>query len=195
MLGKIILINGASSSGKSTLARALQKKIDEPFWHFSFDHLRESGVLPFDRVRKGDFVWTAMRPAVFQGFHDTLPALAGAGNNLIVDHIIETRAWMSSLLDLLGSFDVYFVGIHCPLVELERRERARGNRRIGEARNDFETIHELASYDLELDSTRPAEDNASALITAWKQRGRPTAFQRMTAAQSSSPAHGSGQGK
>ena len=30
--GKIILINGASSSGKSTLSRALQAKLDEPFW-------------------------------------------------------------------------------------------------------------------------------------------------------------------
>src|SRR6185312_5466542 len=67
--GKIILINGASSSGKSTIARAVQKQLDEPFWHLSIDHLRESGVLPLDRVRAGDFVWKSMRPAFFQGFH------------------------------------------------------------------------------------------------------------------------------
>lgn len=180
--GKIILINGASSSGKSTLARALQKQFDEPFWHLSIDHLRESGVLPLDRVRAGDFVWKSMRPAFFQGFQNTLPAIAAAGNNLIVDHIVETRAWMTSLLSLLGSVDVYFVGIHCPLVELERRELARGNRRIGEARNDFETIHDFVSYDLELDSTRPAESNAAALIAAWRQRSQPSAFNRMAVA-------------
>ena len=180
--GKIILINGASSSGKSTLARALQKQLDEPFWHLSIDHLRESGVLPLDRVRAGDFVWKSMRPAFFQGFHNALPAIAAAGNNLIVDHIVETRAWMTSLLSLLGSVDVYFVGIHCPLVELERRELARGDRRIGEARNDFETIHDFVSYDLELDSTRPADSNAAALIAAWKQRSRPSAFNKMAVA-------------
>lgn len=179
--GKFIVINGASSSGKSTLARAVQRQLDEPFWHLSIDHLRESGVLPLDRVRAGDFVWSSMRPAFFQGFHNALPAIAGAGNNLIVDHIVETRVWMKTLLSLLSPFDVYFVGIHCPLDELERRELARGDRKIGDARNDFHTIHELADYDLELDSTKPAERNAAALIAAWRQRSRPSAFERMEA--------------
>ena len=179
--GKIILINGASSSGKSTLARAVQRQIDEPFWHLSIDHLRESGVLPLDRIRTGDFAWSSMRPAFFQGFHSALPAIAGAGNNLLVEHIIETRAWMKALLGLLRPFDVYFVGIHCPLDELERRERSRGDRRIGDARNDFDTIHELAVYDLELDSTKSAEINAATLIASWKQRASPSAFKRMEA--------------
>ena len=179
--GRIILINGASSAGKSTLARAVQRQIDEPFWHLSIDHLRESGVLPLSRVRAGDFLWTSMRPAFFQGFHNALPAIAAAGNNLIVDHIIETREWMRTLLDLLGPIDVYFVGLHCPLAELERRERARGDRRIGEARNDFETIHGFATYDLEIDSTMPPDVNAATVIASWKQRSRPSAFDRMAA--------------
>ena len=179
--GRIILINGASSSGKSTLARAVQRQLDEPFWHLSIDHLRECGVLPLDRVRAGDFVWKSMRPAFFEGFHNALPAIAVAGNDLIVDHIVETREWMTTLLHLLGSFDVYFVGVHCPLAELERRELARGNRRIGEARNDFETIHDFVIYDLELDSTMPAEGNAAAVIASWKQRKGPSAFKRMAA--------------
>ena len=90
--GKIILINGASSAGKSSLARAVQQAADEPFWHLSIDHLRDSGVLPLKRIRSGDFAWAAMRPAFFDGFHEALPALARAGNNLIVDHIVDTPA-------------------------------------------------------------------------------------------------------
>ena len=31
--GNIIFLHGASSSGKSTLAKILQQEIDEPFWH------------------------------------------------------------------------------------------------------------------------------------------------------------------
>jgi chloramphenicol 3-O phosphotransferase len=85
-------------------------------------------------------------------------------------------------LNLLASFDVFFVGIHCPLVELERRELARGNRRLGEARSDFETIHRFVSYDLELDSQLPAESNAAALIASWKRRKRPSAFEQMATA-------------
>jgi len=181
-VGKIILISGASSAGKSTLARAVQQTIDEPFWHLSIDHLRDSGVLPLGRIRDGEFAWPAMRPAFFNGFHDALPALAGAGNNLIVDHIVETPEWMADLVRLLGPFDVYFVGLHCPLGELERREGNRGDRRIGDARRDFATIHRFTSYDLELDSTRAVEGNAALLLTSWKQRRRPSAFERMAAA-------------
>jgi chloramphenicol 3-O phosphotransferase len=180
--GKIILINGASSSGKTALARAVQNKIDEPFWHLSFDHLREDGIspiLPMKRILSGDFEWKMMRAAVFNGFHNALPAIAAAGNNLIVEHIVETPEWMACLLSLLSSFDIYFVGIHCPLAELERRELGRKNRNVGEARRDFETIHKFTTYDLELDSMKPPEINADSLIASWKRRSRPSAFEKM----------------
>jgi hypothetical protein len=58
---KIILINGASSAGKSTLARSLQQKLHEPFLHLSFDHLRESNALPMARIRNGELDWARMR--------------------------------------------------------------------------------------------------------------------------------------
>ncbi len=179
--GKIILLNGASSAGKSTLARELQQTLPEPFWHFSFDHLRDSNALPMARIRSGDIDWSAMRPAVFDGFHRCLPALAEAGNNLIVDHIIENESWMSDLLKLLADLDVFFVGVHCPLRELERREHERGNRRVGEARTDYQQVHRFTEYDLEVDSMQPNQDNVDTLIDAWKSRRRPTAFQRMAA--------------
>jgi chloramphenicol 3-O-phosphotransferase len=37
--GKIIMLNGASSPGKSTLCEALQKELTEPFLRFSLDFL------------------------------------------------------------------------------------------------------------------------------------------------------------
>ena len=151
--GKIILINGASSAGKSTLARSLQQQLHEPFLHWSFDHLRESNALPMARIRHGALDWASMRPAVFDGFHRCLPAFAKAGNNLIVDHIIEQEQWLADLVRLLAPFDVFFVGVHCPLPELERRERHRGDRRIGEARTDFHAVHRFTEYDLGIDAT------------------------------------------
>lgn len=184
VFGKIILINGESSSGKTTLARALQKKLEEPFWHFSIDHLREAKVLPMERIKSGEFAWPAMRPAFFEGFHRSLPALAAAGNNLIVEHIVETEAWMARLVQLLAPFDVFFVGIHCPLPELERREVARGDRRIGEAYDDHRKVHSFCVYYLELDSTDSPDLNASTLISAWKARRRPSAFDRMAGRES-----------
>lgn len=180
-LGKIILINGASSSGKSTLARQLQRKLPIPFWHFSFDHLRDSNVLPMARILSGEIDWQTMRPAVFDGFHRCLPVLVEAGNNLIIDHIIENETWMLDLVQLLAGLDVFFVGIHCPLPELERRERERGDRRIGEARTDYQVIHSFTEYDLEIDSMQPCQANVNTIMNNWKVRQPPSAFDRMAA--------------
>ena len=88
---------------------------------------------------------------------------------------------MHRLVRLLEPFDVFFVGIHCPLPELERREIERGDRRIGEARQDYEVAHTFGTYDLEIDSTEPLDRNVQTVITAWTIRRRPSAFDRMSA--------------
>jgi len=177
--GKVILLHGASSSGKSSIARAVQAKIEEPFWHISIDHLREARVLPVDRLRRGDFKWANMREAFFDGFDHSLAAYVGSGNNLIVEHIFETKVWLERAVRVLGGHDVFFVGIHCPLEELERREKARGDRSIGDARRDFLTIHQHCIYDAELDSLLPPEENADKLISLWRVRQRPSAFEKL----------------
>jgi len=177
--GSIILINGPSSSGKTTLALAVQKQIDIPFLRFSFDLFLDNKVLPLDQIRIGGFSWDRMRPSVFRGIHRCLPALAKAGNNLIFDHIIESKEWLEDLLQSIFGLDVFFVGLHCSLPELERRELQRGDRRVGEARADLETVHSITSYDLELNSENEVEENAALLIEAWKTRKRPSALDQM----------------
>ncbi|HET6821041.1 MAG TPA: hypothetical protein VFH34_00255, partial [Anaerolineales bacterium] len=134
---------------------------------------------PMEQIRNGTFSWDSMRPSVFRGLHQCLPALATAGNNIIFDHIIETKMWLHNLIALISKLDVFFVGIHCSLPELERREMQRGNRRTGEARQDFETVHSITSYDLELHSENVLEDNVALLIQAWKERKRPSALDKM----------------
>ena len=106
-----------------------------------------------------------------------------AESGAIVEYIVETERWMADLLALLAAHDVFFVAVHCPLDELERRERARGDRRPGEARRDYATAHVHCTYDLEMDGTRDAKDNADAVIAAWRVREAPSAFQRMLASE------------
>lgn len=177
--GKIIILNGPSSAGKTTLALATQKQFDIPFMRFSFDLFLDNQVLPMAQIRRGLFSWEAMRPAVFHGLHQCLPALAMAGNNILFDHIIETKAWLADLIQPLADLDVFFVGLHCSLAELERRERERGNRRAGEARADLETVHTITRYDWELNAENPVESNAQSLIEAWHKREQPGALHKM----------------
>lgn len=175
--GRIILLNGASSSGKSSLARALQSRIDTPFWHISIDHLRDSGVLPTARIRSKEFDWRAMREPFFIGFERSLLAYVEAGNDLIVEYIVENKAWFERLVRTLAGQDVFFVGVHCALEELERREIARGDRPLGDARRDFSRVHSYSSYDFEVDGMAEVSDSADKVIAAWQQRTRPSTFE------------------
>ena len=172
--GRIIFLNGASSSGKSTLAKAMQQALPEPFLHVSSDHLVASGMLPARRDPDGPFVWwQQMRPRFFDGFHRCLPALAAAGNDLIVEHIIEFRAWREYLAALLDGLDVFLVGVHCDLAEIDRRERDQGDRRIGEGRSHVETdlIHTFGPYDFEVDTTNAVPGAvAASVLAAWRAR-------------------------
>ena len=179
--GRIIFLNGASSSGKSTLAKALQEALDAPFMHVSSDHLVAGGMLPQRREERGPFDWWHQkRPRFFAGFHRCLPALALAGNDLIVDHIIEFASWRRDLARLLAGLDVYLVGVHCDLNELDRRERERGDRRVGEGHSHLVTdgIHTFGPYDLEVDTTAGVTaELAGSVVEAWRQREHPTVLE------------------
>lgn len=173
----IILLNGASSAGKSTLAQAVQPQLERPFLRFSPDLLLfGNGVLPTRRDLDGPFSWAAMRGPLFEGYFRCLAALVGAGNNVVADLVIESKDQFRRLVGLLSPFDVFFVGVRCPLPELERREQLRGDRRIGDARQDHATVHSFGAYDAEVDSTLPPENNAAMLAEAWRVRRRPGVF-------------------
>ncbi|GGL92033.1 hypothetical protein GCM10010840_32750 [Deinococcus aerolatus] len=172
--GQIILINGASSAGKTTLCRALRDALPDttagPFLHFSLDFFMfDADVLPRTpggRVRD----WGRIRPQVFDGYYRCLPALLSAGNNLVVDLIIETGAQRDRLRELLAPHDVYLVGLRCPVWELERREAARGDRRAGDAHRDAQTVHTFMPYDLELDCTDAPPHNVARVVSGWTAR-------------------------
>lgn len=177
--GKIIFLHGASSSGKSTLAKALQSQIEEPFWHISIDHLRDSGVLPMARYNSKEFDWRKDRNQFFDGYHRSLAAYVSAGNNLIIEHIIDEDIWFKQLMELFDPFDVFFVALYCEVEVLKRREQVRNDRAIGSAAQDAHTIHQEKTYDLELQSSSLLEGNVSELLRAWRHRGPHSAFDKM----------------
>ena len=56
-----------------------------------------------------------------------------------------------------------------PVTEIERRERLRGNRQIGEGLYHLKT-HTFCKYDAEVDTMQPLERNVDAILTAWRGR-------------------------
>ena len=202
----IILLNGTSSAGKTTTARELQRQLPEPYLHVGIDHffrMLPSRYLGDAPPADQGFRWVPPSPGsdagvrieigpvgqrLIAGYHRAVSALAAASNHLIVDDVLLDPTWLRDWLDTLAPYPVLFVGVHCPLPEVERRERERGNRTVGQAKGHFELVHAHGAYDVEVDTSRadPAAC-ASRIIAALSTP--PTAFARprQASAPSSAP--------
>lgn len=183
--GRIILLNGPPSSGKSTLAAALQGLLEEPYYHRSLDDFRRGYP---DRYWLADDGTLFRR--VLQGYLLSLHAMASVGHNIIAEAVI-TPDRLERYLTLFTDFPVLFVGVRCPLEEAQRREQERGDRLKGPinlAALGFDLVHAHGPYDLEIDTfhSTPAEA-ARRIKEVLAAPPIPTAFERLRAQSGSSP--------
>ena len=174
-------LNGVSSSGKTSIGKRLQAVLLEPYLHVQIDHFED--MMP-ERYREGgDFSWSVLFPKVLRGLHSSIAAIASAGNNLIVDHVMVYReGWDSSLGQCLESLQghlVYFIGVHCSLEELKRREVARGDRFIGTVERQFPLVHRHGLYDVQVDTTHSSTDDCVSKILKFTQHQQPFAFDEL----------------
>ncbi|EGR1549724.1 hypothetical protein BBM25_08200 [Vibrio parahaemolyticus] len=183
-MSKIIFLNGTCSSGKSTLATQIQAQAPIPFWHFASDQLVEVGMLPKRENDGGVFDWKFNRPKFFAAFHTCIKSILDSGNNVILDHIIESNEWYDELKVMLSGHDLFFVGVHCPISILRERELGRddrhiGNRYSGEAEYHLAHVHSYSEYDFELDtSIQTPLESAQIVLDAWSSRSSSRFFER-----------------
>lgn len=183
--GRIIFLNGTSSSGKSSIARELLEILDDGvFFHLAvdtFNAMRTKRELPPEELGE------ALR-RTRMGFHRSIAAMAAAGNDVVVDHVLSEPWRLRDCLELLPAEDVLFVGVHCPLEELVRRERARGDRPQGLAAYQHALVHRHGDYDLECDTSTANPRACAELIREFlPNRPHPTAFTRLRGRAHSKP--------
>ncbi len=181
--GKVVVLNGTSSAGKTTIATAFRDSraavgdfwlligIDDVLSKLPAEWL-DLG-LPTGRGRHAaDGLWfeaTPAGPALRVGrlcrqllhiYRSTVANAAHAGLNVIVDDVvIDAQIW-HDWQDALTGLDVVWVGVRCELGVVEARERSRGDRVPGMARSQFATVHAAARYDLSIDTTSSGPEQA-----------------------------------
>ena len=163
MNGRIILLNGTSSSGKTTLSGVLRTKLPPEFCYYASDQLADAQFRPVEPAAR-----SAGREKFFDAFHRSIPVMASAGIDLLVEHIVEEQQWADDLASLLAGLDVFWVGVHAPMEVINAREVQRGDRTIGEAAYHLRT-HSFCRYDCEVDTTRPTEEIATEIVNAWSR--------------------------
>ncbi|WOE74409.1 chloramphenicol phosphotransferase CPT family protein [Alterisphingorhabdus coralli] len=187
----IIFLNGCTSAGKSSLAKALQEQIDEPYLLLGIDdafaslpqrsHNNPEGFF-FDRDDRGlvRLNFGAFGLATLKAHHRAAAAIAQSGVNLILDEVILTPELRKDWGQVLKGLDVTLVGVHCDLAELERREKERGDRVIGQARGQFDIVHKDMVYDIEVNTSQISpEETASSIIDFLAQNPSRLALSQM----------------
>ncbi|MYW97605.1 AAA family ATPase [Amycolatopsis rubida] len=179
MSGHVILLNGASSSGKSSIAAELLDVLPGPYFSLPRDAVNsmrsrtqtpEFGTPEFDEVFE----------RTVRGYHRMLAGLAAAGNGVIADHVLRPH-WLDDCLEVLREQEVTFVGVHCPVPELRRREQARGDRPAGLAERQYPIAHAHGDYDLECDTSVHSPKECAQLIAEFIDKtGRSRAFARLS---------------
>jgi len=165
MMARIVLLNGAGSVGKSSIARAIQALARDIYLHVQMDTFLEMMPartlnapegLRFETVEIGGKPVTHVHSGLAQaralnGMRHAIAAMAAEGNNMIVDDVLFPGD-LDAYCTLLTAHDFKRVGLHAPLDVLETREHARGDRILGLSRAQIDLVHKGAAYDLELDT-------------------------------------------
>jgi chloramphenicol 3-O phosphotransferase len=189
--GTIIILNGASSSGKTSLLEVLQERLAEPYLNAGIDKF--IWMLPeryLDRPLWDDVLGLATKAGatghtLFSGMHHAIAALARTGNNVLADHVLVEPAWVDECIELFTDLPAYLIGLYCPLEVLEAREKARKNRTLGQARAQFGIIHQHCRYDLEVDTSIHCSETCAEKIME-RLKSPPIALKRLRMAYKNS---------
>ena len=182
------LLNGAPSSGKTTLARALQQVLEPARWHRSLDDFRQGYLDKHWAPARGPWSKAPERPLfqlLVEGYLRSLRAMALVGHNLISESVILPSS-RDLYLETFDGIEVFLVGVRCPLVVAQQRERKRGDRfsHVELDVPEFDLVHSHGAYDVEVDTSVVSVQEAVILIqTALVTSPLESAFDRLRRAR------------
>ena len=184
--GKIIIINGGSSAGKTSMALEFQEIEEDPYFLLGIDLFWFSmpqKEIDLERVSERYYSWCQEETAEGLKYFRILPgemlnksmlarykamsAYLDRGLNVIADEVFWSRDWLLESLRVFEPYTCYFVGITCSDEELSRREIERGDRYQGWARGSQIYSHKDAIYDLQIDNTDKTPRQCAELIKQY----------------------------
>lgn len=197
----VLLLNGTSSSGKTSIAKVLQDIMDEPFLHTGIDHFLERWPQRY-HVTSNDpnaplpdgYHWLTsadgralqelrIGPLGLQleiGMYQAIAAFAAVGNHVIVDDVIFDPRTLAAAARALFQTHAFFIGIRCARAIAEQREHARRDRFPGLVNAHYQQVHSHGIYDLEVDTSLLTPMECAQRVKQFlSERRQPTALHQL----------------
>jgi chloramphenicol 3-O phosphotransferase len=171
---QVIFLNGGSSSGKTGIVRCLQAVLPQPWLALSVDTFVDALPAALQNSEAGLDIAADGTVSVGAGFMtleaawmEGVAAMARAGARVILDDVFlggadSQRRWQKAL----DGLDVLWVGVRCAPEVVAGRELARGDRAVGMAEGQAESVHRGVHYDLEIDTARTESLDCARTIAA-----------------------------
>lgn len=186
-MSKIIFLNGCGSSGKTSIAKAIQHIASEPWLHLGVDTFADmlpekyqgfgeqakEGYYAFveGQNSRGPVVSVINGPLGNSFFPIVVPKVAALmadyKQNLILDEVLLDQKMVDAYMEALSNHSVCMVQVMCDLNTMQEREVLRGDRALGLSNGQFDQVHHYnISYDLTVDTTHtPALENAQRILS------------------------------
>lgn len=174
--GTVIILNGPSAAGKSSIQREFQHLMMPKLWiKLGIDNLFDKPMpdITMENLSywqsQNDIRWVETSKdaesnnvitlftgvdgdKVAYGMNSAIVAYAESGCDVIVDYIAYKSEWIGDLQKKLRGIKTVWVKVEIPLQALEAREAARGTSPKGHARSHYDLVHWDIAYDFILNS-------------------------------------------
>lgn len=191
--GIIVLLNGTSSSGKTSISNELLTQSDIPFQHLSFDNFINGLFHSYkdflnstypnmetNGAEDGQLVNQILADPLISLYYSTIKLLSAMGNNVIVDAVIGNDKWFNTCIELFSDHPVIFVVVKCSKEELARREQVRGDREVGLASSQYDNVYCFNEYDLEFNTEiMSSSECANEILNFIRSNKEYTSFKKL----------------
>lgn len=177
----VIILNGGSSSGKSSLARELQRLLEEPWITLGVDDLLAAlapslvGDAPahpghptlLSYGADGSVHVSPRWGPVESAWYCGIAAMARAGLGVILDEVLlDGGGGQKRVATALDGLSLLWVGVFCDPTVAAGREKLRPDRTIGMATSQATQVHDGVRYDLIVDTTASSTVECARTVMA-----------------------------
>ena len=186
--GVVIILNGPSASGKSSIQKEFQTLMMPNLWiKLGIDNLFDIPMpditienleywqkpnlirwITNSKDQENNPIMTLFTGEqgdnVAYGMNSAIAAYAQNGCNMIVDYIGYKKEWIDDLQNKLKNIKTYWVKVAIPLETLEEREKARSTSPKGHARSHYDFVYWNLPYNLEVNSGRQSASEIAQMI-------------------------------
>ena len=163
MQGRIIFLNGVTSSGKTSIVEALQERDDVFFYVVANDLFQE---MVGDKFLREDY-WKYLSEVIIMMYH-TAKLYSDMGKNVLIDGILverdEIKPHYQQLMEILKGNPLDIVEVYCPLDICRERNIARGDRYETQSDEQHELMAQNIKYSLRVDTSVNSPEECAEMI-------------------------------